>query len=64
MEKQITLEEFAQQVQAMRKAQAEYFRMKTSKALKKSIQFEKNVDDRIKSILESKPVFVQQNLFT
>ena len=64
MQTEITLEQLAQKVHSMRKAQIFYFRTRSKSALKESIQHEKNVDDLIKSIIHKQPQIIQQNLFT
>ena len=59
----MTVGEFAELVEKMREAQKEYFRIRTSEALRISKQYEKQVDEQLKARRERLRQEIQPDLF-
>lgn len=59
----MTVGEFAELVEKMREAQKKYFRMRTSEALQISKQYEKQVDEQLKTRRERLRQEIQPELF-
>lgn len=59
----MTVGEFAELVEKMREAQKEYFRTRTSEALRISKQYEKQVDEQLKARRERLRQKIQPDLF-